>query len=134
VDEPIAGSIDPKQLQVKYPNDTDLPIWDKSKLFERLMDDEELVAVILEGFLMDIPKQILTLKGYLEAGDMPGTERQAHTIKGASANISAERLRAAAFEVEKAAKANRLDAMRKLIQELETQFDRLKECMQQDKK
>jgi CheY-like chemotaxis protein len=132
-DEPIAGSIDTKQLPVTESNDTDLPIWNKSKLIERLMDDEELVSVILEGFLSDIPKQILALKGYLESGDTSGTERQAHTIKGASANISAERLRAAAFEVEKAARANNSAAMGMLIQQLETQFDRLKECMQQDK-
>ena len=133
-DQSIARSIDIKQLQVKESSDTDLPVWNKSKLFERLMDDEELVTVILEGFLSDIPKQILALKGYLESGDTSGTERQAHTIKGASANISAERLRAAAFEVEKAARANNSAAMGMLIQELETQFDRLKECMQQDNK
>ncbi len=61
-------------------------IFDKAGLIERLMDDEELVKEVIEGFLEDIPHRIAALKEALERGDTPVVQRQAHTIKGASAS------------------------------------------------
>ena len=98
----------------------------------RLMDDEDLARTVAEGFLEDIPRQIEALRGYLEAGDAPGAERQAHTIKGASANVGGEALRAVAFEMEKAGRAGDLDAVKGRMADLEAQFDRLKEAMTKD--
>ncbi|MBT7164118.1 MAG: response regulator, partial [Victivallales bacterium] len=80
------------------------PIWDKAGMLERLMDDEELTREIMEAFLEDVPQQIQSLKDYVAGGDAEGTERQSHSIKGASANVGAERLRAVALSMEKAAK------------------------------
>ena len=65
------------------------------------------------------------------AGDTPGAERQAHTIKGASANVGGECLRAVAFEMEKAAKAGNLEAVMARLPEMERQFARLKQAMEQ---
>ena len=93
------------------------------------MDDEDLARIVIEGFLEDIPRQIAGLKAYLEAGDAAGTERQAHTIKGAAANVGGERLREVAFEMEKAAKAEDLSAAARHMAELEAQFDRLRQAM-----
>ncbi len=58
-----------------------------------------------------------------------GTERQAHTIKGASSNVGGEALRAVAFEMEKAARAGELKSVTARLSELEMQFIRLKEAM-----
>ncbi len=69
------------------------------------------------------------MQGYLEAGDAPGAERQAHTIKGASANVGGEALREAAFEMEKAGKAGDLETVRARMAELDKEFGRLKEAM-----
>lgn len=93
------------------------------------MDDEDLVRKIVIGFPEDLPRQIQVLKDCLEAGDASSTERQAHTIKGASASVSGEALRAVAFEMEKAGKAGNLEAVMTHMPELETQFARLKESM-----
>ena len=95
----------------------------------RLMDDEDLARRVVGGFLEDIPRQIEVLKGYLEAGDAASAERQAHSIKGASANVGEERLREVAFEMEKAAKAGDLESITARLPELEIQFARLKESM-----
>ena len=99
---------------------------------DRLMEDEDLARAVTEGFLEDIPRQIEALRGYLEAGDAPGAERQAHTIKGASANVGGEALRAVAFEMEKAARAGDVSAAGGHMAELDAQFDRLKEAMTKD--
>jgi len=72
------------------------------------------------------------LKGYLETGDAAGVERQAHTIKGASANMGGECLRNAAFEMEKAARTGELRAAGRLMAELESQFDRLNHAMAEE--
>ena len=92
----------------------------------RLMDDEDLAKEISIEFLEDIPGQIKALRDFLEAGDAMGAERQAHTIKGASANIGGEALRAVAFEMEKAARAGHLIEVGGYMAELETEFNALK--------
>lgn len=64
------------------------------------MDDEDLARIVVQGLLDDIPRQIEALRGYVEAWDVQSAERQAHTIKGASANVGGEALRAIALEME----------------------------------
>ena len=75
------------------------------------------------------PRQISALKGFLEAGNAPGVERQAHAIKGASANVGGEALRAVAFVMECAAKAADLPSVAARMAEFEAQFDLLKEAI-----
>ncbi|MFA7011531.1 MAG: PAS domain S-box protein [Desulfobacterales bacterium] len=106
------------------------PIFDRAGMMARVMDDEDLARTVIESFLQDIPLQIKVLRGYLEAGDARKAERQAHTIKGASANIGGEALRATAFEMEKSAGAGNLSAALAAMDDLETQFERLKEAME----
>ena len=107
------------------------PVFDKAGMMARLMDDEDLARTVIEAFLDDLPKQIEALRGYLEMGDATSAERQAHTIKGASANLGGEALRAVAFEMEKAGKAGNLEYVMAHLPELETQFARLREAMEQ---
>jgi two-component system sensor histidine kinase/response regulator len=57
------------------------------------------------------PKQIEALRAFLAAGRPVGALRQVHSIKGASANVGGEALRAAALETEKAGQAGDLDAI-----------------------
>ena len=104
-------------------------IFDRTGMMARLMDDEALARTVAEGFLMDIPRQIEALKGYLEAGDGQGAVRQAHTIKGASANVGGEDLRTVAFEMEKAAGVGDLSAAEGRLPELEAAFGRLKQAI-----
>ncbi len=103
-----------------------IPVWDKAGMIKRMMNDEDLARNILAGFLADIPQQINSLKAFFKSGDVQGSERQAHTIKGASANIGGERLRAVAFEMEKLAKSGDLSATSAHLADLEEQFDSLK--------
>lgn len=107
----------------------ELPVFDRAGMMGRLMDDEDLVKTISEGFLADIPLQIEKLRAAIEAGDVEGARRQAHTIKGASSNVGGERLRAAAFDMEKKCGGN-MDDVRALLPKLETEFNLLKQAMQ----
>ena len=93
------------------------------------MGDLDLATEVMEGFTNDVPRQIQALEGFLESGDASAAERQAHNIKGASANVSAERLRKAAYDVEKRARDGDLARARSLMRELEGQFTLVKEAM-----
>ena len=104
-------------------------VFDRAGMMTRVMDDEELAKEILAAFLEDIPQQIAALRTFLEAGDARGAERQAHTIKGASATVGGERLRAVAFEMEKAGRAGDLRAAAGHLAGLDEEFDRLKLAM-----
>jgi len=104
-------------------------IFDKTALMDRLTGDEELANMILAGFLEDIPLQIQALIGYLGKGDAAGVERQAHTIKGASANIGGEALRKIASEMENAGKSGHLVGMQEKVGQLNEQFECLRKVL-----
>jgi PAS domain S-box-containing protein len=123
------SSVTPEQPSSVVDQDSELPVFDRAGMLSRLMDDEELIQVVVEGFLEDIPMQIAALKGFMENGDVAATERQAHTIKGASANVGGEILRAVACEMEKAAKAGDMAKVKTHISELVAQFEHLKKAM-----
>jgi PAS domain S-box-containing protein len=106
------------------------PVFDRPGMLARLMDDEDLARAVAVGFLEDMPRQIEALRSYLQAGDAEGAVRQAHTIKGASANVGGESLRAVAFAMEKAARAGDLADVVARLSDLESRFARLKEAMQ----
>ena len=106
------------------------PVFDLSGMLARLMDDEDLARSVVHGFIEDVPRQIEALRRYLDAGDAGSAADQAHNLKGASANVGGESLRAAAFQIEKAATAGSIaDALARLP-ELESRFARLKQAMQ----
>ena len=49
--------------------------------------------LVVDTFLADMPLQIEALQVLLESGDAPASMRDAHSIKGAAANVGGERLR-----------------------------------------
>jgi len=102
------------------------PVFDKAGMMLRLMDDEDLARTVAKGFLDDIPRQIEALRNYLEAGNATGARQQAHTIKGASANVGGICLEEVAFEMEKAGEKGDVDTIKACMAGLETQFDQLK--------
>jgi CheY-like chemotaxis protein/HPt (histidine-containing phosphotransfer) domain-containing protein len=112
-----------------FSGESKVTVFDGASLLARMMDDGGLACTVAGGFLGDIPKQILALKGFLDAGDLQGTERQVHTIKGASANLGGEALREVSFGMEKAAKAGDLITVASLLPELEKQFSRLTDSL-----
>jgi len=101
-------------------------VFDEAALLERLMGDRELAARIIGAFLEDIPKQLAALQAHLAAGNTVAARRQAHTIKGAAANVNGAALQNAAQEVEHAMDSR---AMAAHFTELERQFDAARDAM-----
>jgi PAS domain S-box-containing protein len=106
-------------------------VWDRAGLIDRVLGDEELVEEIVREYLADTPRQLQSLETFLRAGDLQGIQRQAHSIKGASANMGGDRLRAVAEELEAAAKAGDLDVARRLAAEIPAELRALETAMTQ---
>ena len=96
----------------------------------RMMNDEDMARMVIDGFLEDMPVQIKQLKGYAAAGDAQHVERQAHKIKGASATVGGEALSALAAALERAGKKGDVALISVRAAELDVQFAALKEAMQ----
>jgi len=111
------------------PANAELPIFDRAGVMSRMMDDEELAAAVMAAFLDDMPRQIETLKEFAEARNAEGSGRQAHSIKGAAANVGGERLRGVAMEMEKAADAGDWGTVLACMDRLESQYIQLREAM-----
>ncbi|WP_040588096.1 Hpt domain-containing protein [Alkalispirochaeta alkalica] len=79
-------------------------VFDYEGFLVRVMADEELARTIALAFLEDTPRLIGKIATALETGDYESILRQAHTIKGASANLGGEMLCCAALELERSAR------------------------------
>ncbi len=97
---------------------------DREALLERIGGDADLADELVAVFLEDVPNQIQALAEALERGDRDVTERTAHTIKGAAANLSAVPLSRAAAVLEAAAREGRGDLM-PLFEAVKVEFERL---------
>ena len=104
-------------------------VFDKADLLSRLMGDEALARELIEAFLDDTPHQLTELRKALENGDAPLARRQAHTIKGASANIGAIALREVAGSMEATAEADNMADTVSQMPRLARQFEVLKETL-----
>ena len=105
------------------------PNFDEADLIERMMGDSVLIPIVIDAFLEDIPKQLAALESHLAAGDAPAAERQAHSIRGAAANLSGNALQKLALEMEQAGKAGDIYSMSARLPELKNQFDATREAM-----
>ncbi|MGD0548420.1 MAG: ATP-binding protein, partial [Terracidiphilus sp.] len=110
----------------------DRPVFDRAGVLQRMMDDHELASAVIESFLEDIPQQIEALQSSFAGGDMAVAGMLAHSIKGAAANVGGERLRQVALEMEKAADAGDLPALRARMSLLQEQFLLLCETLQKE--
>ncbi len=104
-------------------------VFNPKEMLARLMGDQEL----RQGHCRipgDAPRQLRTLKAMLEEGDAEGALRQAHTLKGAAATLSAETLRALCSEAQEAAAINDLERGSIPLPRMHEQFERLQAVLQ----
>jgi len=106
------------------------PAFDRPSFEARVMNDNALMHLIIAEFLRDMPIQIEKLASAVAALDAGQAEQQAHRIKGAAANMSAEALRETASQMEQAGKTGDLDDLRRRIPLLRGRFVHLVEILE----
>jgi two-component system sensor histidine kinase/response regulator len=107
-----------------------VPVFLETALLDRLDGDRALARNIAIEFLKEIPKRIEALQAHLDSGDAKTIEREAHTIKGASATVGCEALRALASTIELSGRAGDLDGVRAVVDELRSRFAQVKKTME----
>jgi signal transduction histidine kinase/CheY-like chemotaxis protein len=100
-----------------------------ASLVARLLGDKVMASEIVAMFLDALPRQMAQLRLQLEAGDSVATQQCAHTIKGAAANMGAERLRMLALDLEQAALAGDLATVAHALPDLDACYERLQEAV-----
>ncbi len=108
-----------------------LPVFDVKDLLARLMDDKNLAGKLIVAFLDDVPGQLRTLKQMLEHGDTEGAVRQAHTLKGATATISAPALHDLCSKAQYAAGAKDWNLALGVLPTMHEQFELLEAALKE---
>ena len=85
----------------------------------------ERLKRLVRAFMADVPRRIEALSSALLRGDKQVAEREAHSLKGAAANLAAECLRGHAGEAESACQSGDLSAAEKIVPVLSADFDEL---------
>jgi signal transduction histidine kinase/CheY-like chemotaxis protein/HPt (histidine-containing phosphotransfer) domain-containing protein len=93
-------------------------VLDRAGALARMGGDESILREILALFLDEVGTRDEALTRALEAGDKDLLAREAHSLKGASANVGATRLQQVASMVEEAAVRGNLDEVRSLLETL----------------
>jgi len=117
-------------LKPKTNVETNLTVFDKDALMERLMGDTELAETVISSFLDDMPKQIGALIKFIDQKNTEDAGKQAHKIKGAAGNVGGDVLREIVFQIEKAGNAGDMDTLVSLVPRLKESFDQLKKTME----
>ena len=101
-------------------------IFDRAGVLDRLDGDANLLDELLIAFLDNVPRQIAALEQAIMSGSASEVRLVAHTIKGASANLGALRLQAAADDLERAAETGDLNGAGNMAAALRAEFDSLR--------
>jgi hypothetical protein len=81
-----------------------------------LLDD------LIDLYLADGPKRLAALEAALAAGDADGVTRQAHALRGSSANLSADQVRAACERLEIQGRTGQIEGLRALLDDAQAAF------------
>ncbi|MFN7559401.1 MAG: ATP-binding protein [bacterium] len=111
--------------------EAEVPILDRSALLRRCMNRADLAESILAKFCAAMPKHIAEITGAAGAGDLARTASLAHALKGATANLGAERARQALGLLETAAKAGDAEGTTMALREAKVQLQTLLESADQ---
>jgi histidine phosphotransfer protein HptB len=89
-------------------------------------DNGDFLREIVGIYIEDTPKRIADMKACLASGDVASFTRAAHTIKGSSANVGAQVLKAIAERLELVSRKEGLAGVSGLIADSEAEFERVK--------
>ncbi|HUI83004.1 MAG TPA: Hpt domain-containing protein, partial [Candidatus Binatia bacterium] len=106
-------------------------VFDEHELLTRLMGDRKLAHKLVGSFLHDVPEKLAGLHRAVHDGDGEGIRREAHSLKGCAANLSAPILKTLAVQLQQAGTAQDLHHCAELVLQMESEFGRFQAALQQ---
>jgi len=102
-------------------------IIDLNEFMERVQDDKELLLELFDIYLEDYEAKRKALPDIIRSQKFEELRGVAHSLKGASGNISAKPIRAIFMKMEEMGKNNTTDGIGRLLIELDELFEKLKQ-------
>ena len=112
--------------------DSGLKILDLTYLAEAADGDVAFIDEILGDYLVEMARLLTELDQLLDGSEIPTLIRSAHTIKGASANVGAARVRDIAAKLEAQANKGSLDGGESLVNLIRQEVARVKELLERE--
>jgi HPt (histidine-containing phosphotransfer) domain-containing protein len=109
-------------------------IIDLKDFLERVQDDKELLVELLDIFQEDFVGKRQTLGEAVKSNDVTKIKEIAHSLKGASGNISAKEMHANFLKIEQSAKNNDLTQISTILLSVDEQFEQIKQFAVKTKK
>ena len=104
-------------------------VYDHAGSLARMGNDEELFRVMVGYLARDGQRWMQILKTAMEAGDVPGVQQRAHSLKGLVSNFGAGRAFQAAAKTEDLARAQRVEDLPTSVEVLESALAELLEAL-----
>jgi PAS domain S-box-containing protein len=98
---------------------------DYDRALEEFMGKKEILAKVLDVFLENARNQIKVLGQAINDKDLEIVKKEAHTLKGGAANLTAQGLSRIASELEDMGKSGKPQGMDKVLEKFEKEFMRL---------
>ncbi|MEE8416223.1 MAG: response regulator, partial [Desulfobacterales bacterium] len=122
---PLASAKAGKIADLDDPAHKDNPPMDFNRAVQEFEGDKELVLDLLNEFLENVKDQIETIRRGISVGDAEIVRKEAHSIKGGSANLTAHDLSNVSFELERIGRSGALEEGVVVLEKLENEFRRL---------
>ncbi|MBU1342967.1 MAG: PAS domain S-box protein, partial [Proteobacteria bacterium] len=106
-------------------NDPAAPL-DLEKALDEFENDKEFFMEVLNGFIHNVESQIPKVEQAIEKQDFSTIQKEAHAIKGGSANLTAMAISKAAHALEASSKSNDTNLSSALLENLKKEFIHLK--------
>lgn len=107
----------------------DKTVLDIDDVLERVQDDWELLFELFTIFEGDYEQKRAALDDLIKAGDLEQIKNLAHSMKGASGNISAKAVHQTCAQMELFAEQNNVREIERLLKTLDQQYAQLQKCI-----
>ena len=104
-------------------------IIDLPEFLERVQEDKELLLELLDIYTEDFKIKKVQLAAAIKNQDYEQIRQVAHSLKGASGNISAKPLRNIFLSLEELGRKNTTEGAAPLLESMANEFDRLQGCI-----
>jgi len=107
---------------VKKDNDSPVKVFNRSALLARIGGNEEMIPRFIDMFLESVEDCLPRLERAVSANDFAVVKTVAHTLKGVSGNIGADRMHGVAIEMGKCASNGDGKGIRSALAELRDEY------------
>jgi CheY-like chemotaxis protein len=121
--ESITNKKDPKK-------DAQRPVFNYNQSLERSMGDKELLFRLIDRLIKDFDEKLKSLNIALSHKDSGAFTSHAHSLKGASASLGADRVSDVAFRLEIMARDDNFENVKPILETLKHEMDLFKVTIQ----